>query len=83
MIVSADALFTEHCIKALQMYLHLGMELIKVHRVIEFTQGDYMSEWVTYCTYMRSKARTEFEKQFWKLMVNVVGINQNIECEQI
>ena len=56
------------------MYLHLGMKLKKVHRVIEFSQGDYMNKWVSYCTCMRSNAKTEFEKQFWKLMVNAVSI---------
>ena len=51
------------------MYLHLGMKLTEVHRAIQFNQGTYMSEWVDFCTNMRSNAKNEFEKQFWKLMV--------------
>ena len=56
------------------MYLHLGMELKHVHRVIAFIQGDYMAEWVSYCTSKRANAQSEFEKEFWKLMVNSVRV---------
>ena len=31
-----------------------------------------MTEWVQYCTRKRSAARNEFEKAFWKLIVNAV-----------
>lgn len=55
------------------MYLNLGMELKQVHRVIEFSQGD-MAEWVDYCTHKGTNSKIEFEKQFWKLMVNAVSI---------
>ena len=58
-------------IKALQMYLHLGMKLTEVHRAIQFNQGTYMADWVNFCTSMRCKAKNEFEKQFWKLMVTI------------
>ena len=58
-------------IKALQMYLHLGMKLKKVHRVIQFEQGDCMARWVNICTSNRAQAKSEFEKQFWKLMVRI------------
>ena len=50
------------------------MVLKSAHRVIEFCQGDYMSGWVEYCTSMRSKAKKDFEKDFWKLMVNAVSM---------
>ena len=33
-----------------------------------------MSGWVEYCTSMRSKAKNDFEKDFWKLMVNAVSM---------
>ena len=59
-------------VKALQMYLYLGMKLKKVHRVIKFKQSGYMKRWVDFCTMMRSNGSSEFEKQFWKLMVNAV-----------
>ena len=53
------------------MYLHLGMKLTEVHRAIQFNQGTYMADWVNFCTSMRCKAKNEFEKQFWKLMVTI------------
>ena len=56
----------------LQLFLQLGMELKHVYRVISFTQGNFMNEWVQYCTRKRSAARNEFEKAFWKLIVNAV-----------
>lgn len=48
------------------------MKLKKVHRVIKYVQGDFMSGWVQYCTNKRAGAKTEFEKSFWKLIVNAV-----------
>ena len=48
------------------------MELKQVHRVIKFTQSYYMKVWVDYCTSKRSSSKSEFEKQFWKLLVNAV-----------
>ena len=33
-----------------------------------------MSGWVEYYTSMRSKAKNDFEKDFWKLMVNAVSM---------
>ena len=56
----------------LQLFLQLGMKLKHVYRVISFTQGNFMNEWVQYCTRKRSAARNEFEKAFWKLIVNAV-----------
>jgi len=53
------------------MYLHLGMTLKKVHRVIQFEQGECMARWVNIFTSKRAQAKNEFEKQFWKLMVRI------------
>ena len=46
-------------------------ETKKVHRVIQFEQGDCMARWVNICTSNRAQAKSEFEKQFWKLMVRI------------
>lgn len=70
-IFQKNHIFRTLHIKALQMYLHLGMKLKKVHRVIEFEQGDCMARWVNICTSNRAQAKSEFEKQFWKLMVRI------------
>lgn len=56
----------------LQLYLKLGMKLLKVHRVISFSQKPFMKEWVDFCTGMRSKAKNDFEKNLFKNMCNMV-----------
>lgn len=56
----------------LQIFLKLGMKLKKVHRVISFSQKPYMKDWVDFCTEKRSKAKSEFAKAYWKLIVNSV-----------
>ena len=56
----------------LQLFLKLGMQLRKVHRVISFSQKPYMKDWVDFCTRKRSQAKTEFAKAYWKLLVNSV-----------
>ena len=48
------------------------MVLKNVHRVVTFKQGDFMRSWVEFCTQKRAAATTEFEKSFWKLLVNSV-----------
>ena len=70
-IFKQNTIFRTLHIKALQMYLHLGMKLRKVHRVIQFEKGVCMAQWVNFCTSKRAQAKSEFEKQFWKLMVRI------------
>ena len=50
----------------------IGYEIKHVHREITSKQGDFMRSWVQYCTKKRAAAKTEFEKSFWKLIVNAV-----------
>lgn len=54
----------------LQFYLSQGMELIQVHRVIQFKQSRFMKTWVDFCTQKRSESKNDFEKNIWKLNVN-------------
>ena len=63
----------------LQLYLHLGMRIIKIHRVVSFKQGDYLKSWVDFCTKKRSESKDSFSRDFWKLMVNAV-YGKTIEC---
>ena len=51
----------------LQLYLKLGMVLTRVYRVIKFTQSPLMKSWIDYCTDKRTKAKSDFEKNLWKL----------------
>ena len=56
----------------LQQYLSLGIELKKVHRVLEFTQKPWMKEYIDFNTQKRTIAKNSFEKDFFKLMNNSV-----------
>ena len=54
----------------LQLYLELGMKLKKIHRILEFKQDDFLAKYVNFNTKMRQKAKTDFEKSFFKLLNN-------------
>lgn len=56
----------------LQFYLKQGMRLKKVHKVLEFDQEPWMEPYVRMNTELRKKAKSKFEKDFFKLMVNSV-----------
>lgn len=56
----------------LQLYVRLGMVVSKVHRVLEFRQKDWMSQYINLNTSLRKKAESTFEKDFFKLMNNAV-----------
>ncbi|XP_015794009.1 uncharacterized protein LOC107370543 [Tetranychus urticae] len=48
------------------------MEITKVHRVIEFYQSAWLAEYVQFCTSKRQAATSDFEKDFYKLLVNSI-----------
>jgi hypothetical protein len=56
----------------LKLILTLGLELKKVHRVIEFEQRPFMKSYIMKNTNERSKSKNDFEKDFYKLMNNSV-----------
>ncbi|XP_053208508.1 uncharacterized protein LOC128392507 [Panonychus citri] len=58
--------------KTLYFYLKEGMKLKKIHRIIRFKQAPWLKPYVEFCTEQRKQSSTNFEKDFWKLMVNSI-----------
>ena len=56
----------------LQFYLKQGMKLKRVHKMLEFEQECWMEPYIWMNTEFSKKAKSEFEKNFYKLMNNSV-----------
>ena len=59
-------------IKTLQYYLKMGMKMTKVHRIIKFQQRAWLKPWIDFNTGKRKEAKSDFEKELYKLMNNSV-----------
>ncbi|XP_055930792.1 uncharacterized protein LOC129961025 [Argiope bruennichi] len=54
----------------LQFYIKQGLKLKKVHRVMSFRQRDWLKSYVEFNTLKRKESKNEFDKSFFKLMIN-------------
>ena len=59
-------------IRALAQALKHGLILDRIHRAIEFDQSAWMKPYIDFNTQLRTKAKNDFEKDFFKLMNNLV-----------
>ena len=59
-------------IRALKQVLNHELILRKVHRAIEFKQDAWLKPYIDMNTKLRTKAKNDFEKDFFKLMNNSV-----------
>ena len=58
--------------KTLMQCLRLGMNLKKIHRGIKFIESDFLKPYIDKNTNLRTQAKNNFEKDFFKLMNNSV-----------
>ena len=56
----------------LQLYLSLGTNLTKIHRVLKLKKPEWMKKYIDFNTEKRVNAANDFEKCFFKLMINSV-----------
>ena len=56
----------------LQLYKSLGIEVTKIHRVLEFNESTWLKPYIDFNTSKRASATNSFEKDFFKLMNNSI-----------
>jgi hypothetical protein len=54
----------------LKYYIKLGLKVTKVHRIISFEETNWLKSYIDFNTQQRTKSKSDFEKDLWKLMNN-------------
>ena len=58
--------------QTLKLYLELGMELIKIHRVLQFHQEPFIRPYIQFNTKKRQEAKNSVQSSFFKLQNNSI-----------
>ena len=58
--------------KTLKLYESLGLKIMRIHRGIKFEESAWLKPYITLNTDLRTNARNDSEKDFFKLMNNSV-----------
>ena len=56
--------------RKLKFYVRHGMIVEKIHEIISFKQSRWLKKYINFNTQKRNKAKNDFEKDFFKLLVN-------------
>ena len=56
--------------RMLKIYVRHGMVVEKIHEIISLKQSRWLEKYISFNTQKRNKAKNDFEKDFFKLLVN-------------
>ena len=56
----------------LKFYIRQGLNLVTIHRGIQFRQSNWLKTYIEFNTSLRAQAKNDFEKNLFKLMSNSV-----------
>ena len=75
--------------RMLKFYVRHGMVVEKIHEIISFKQSKWLESYISFNTQKRNRAKNDFEKDFFKLLVNAAfgnfleNIRNRLELELI
>ena len=73
----------------LKFYVRHGMVVEKIHEIKSFKQSRWLEKYISFNTQKRNRAKNDFEKDFFKLLVNAAfgkfleNVRNRLEIELI